>query len=147
MASDQIDCAITVQDDPVLALETGFNVTDTFHLSFDGENIVDVKTSSNDQPIYYEARQWVQENMPEVMTGPCRRENGLRVTPGDCARAMTGGYARFLETKKSEEDRFDSAVLVPHDFEVPVLVETSPLNWCRSDPMSLIKTTRLTCLQ
>ena len=43
VASDQIDCAITVQDDPVLALETGFNVTDTFHLSFDGENIVDVK--------------------------------------------------------------------------------------------------------
>ena len=46
VANDQIDCAITVQDDPVLALETGFNVTDTFHLSFDGENIVDVKTSS-----------------------------------------------------------------------------------------------------
>ena len=124
VASDQIDCAITVQDDPVLALETGFNVTDTFHLSFDGENIVDVKTSSNDQPIYYEARQWVQENMPEVMAGPCRRENGLRVTPGDCARAMTDGYAKFLETKKFEEDRSSSAVLVPHDFEVPVLVET-----------------------
>ena len=124
MASDQIDCAITVQDDPVLALETGFNVTDTFHLSFDGENIVDVRTSSNDQPIYYEARQWVEENMPEVMSGPCRRENGLRVTPGDCARAMTDGYASFLRAKKSEEDGSDSALLVPNDFEVPVLVET-----------------------
>ena len=53
-------------------------MTDTFHLSFEGENIVDVQTSSNDQPIYYEARQWVEENMPEVMAGPCRRENGLR---------------------------------------------------------------------
>ena len=124
VASAQIDCAITVQDDPVLALETGFNVTDTFHLSFDGQNIVDVNTSSNDQPIYYEARQWVQENMPEVMAGPCRRENGLRVTPGDCARAMTDGYARFLKTKKSEEEKSDNAVLVPDDFEVPVLVET-----------------------
>ena len=37
---------------------------------------------------------------------------------------MTDGYARFLKTKKSEEDKSDSAVLVPHDFEVPVLVET-----------------------
>ena len=30
----------------------------------------------------------------------------------------------FSKTKKSEEDKSDSAVLVPHDFEVPVLVET-----------------------
>lgn len=125
VASDKIDCAITVQDDPVLALETGFNVTDTFHLSFDGENIVDVTTSSNDQPIYYEARRWVEENMPEVMVGPCRRENGLRQTPSDCARAMTEGYARFLEAKKSEEARSGSALLVPDDFEVPILVETN----------------------
>jgi len=124
VASNKIDCAITVQDDPVLALETGFNVTDTFHLSFEGENIVDVQTSSNDQPIYYEARQWVEENMPEVMAGPCRRENGLRLTPGDCARAMTGGYARFLREKKSQEAGSGSALLVPDDFEVPVLVET-----------------------
>ena len=124
VASDKIDCAITVQDDPVLALETGFNVTDTFHLSFDGENIVDVRTSSNDQPIYYEARQWVEDNMPEVMAGPCRRENELRVTPGDCARAMTDGYAKFLSAKKSEEARSHSGLLVPDDFEVPVLVET-----------------------
>ena len=97
--NDKVDCSITVQDDPVLALETGFNVTDTFHVSFDGVEIVGVQTSSNDQPIYYEAIQWVEENMPDVMAGPCRRENGFWLTPGDCARAMTSGFARFMQVR------------------------------------------------
>jgi len=122
-AENKVDCAITVQDDPVVALETGFNVTDTFHLTFEGSTIVDVKTSSNDQPIYYEARKWVEANMPEVLEGPCRRVDGLRVTPGDCARAMTDGYAKFLEAKKAAEAAADGSAFVPSDFEVPVLVE------------------------
>ena len=121
--SNKIDCAVTVQDDPVMALETGFNVTDTFHLSFEGEDIVGVQTSSNDQPIYFEARQWVEENMPGVMSGPCRREHGLRVTPGDCARAITDGYVRFLQARKSEGAELGSAVLVPDEFDVPTLIE------------------------
>ncbi|MBO6563180.1 MAG: hypothetical protein JJ956_00430 [Pseudomonadales bacterium] len=89
----QFDCPITVQDDPVVALKTGFNVTDTFHIKFEGNEIASVKTSSNDQPIYYEARKWVEDNMPDVMAGPCH-EGGN--TPGDCARAMTEGYKKFF---------------------------------------------------
>lgn len=115
-----IACAITVQDDPVVALETGFNVTDTFHISFSDGVIVDVETSSNDQPIYYEAREWVEENLPEVMEGPCKRVDGLRETPGDCARAMTDGYKQFMAAKKAEEGQ---AAFVPDEFEPPVLVE------------------------
>ncbi|MEE4278751.1 MAG: hypothetical protein V2I82_09840 [Halieaceae bacterium] len=122
-AENKVDCAITVQDDPVVALETGFNVTDTFHLTFEGSDIVDVKTSSNDQPIYYEARQWVEENMPEVMSGPCRREEGLRVTPGDCARAMTDGYRKFLEARKAAAAATENSAFVPSGFEVPVEVD------------------------
>lgn len=95
----QLRCAITVQDDPVVALQTGFNVTDTFALTFEGTHIASVKTSSNDQPIYYEARRWVEENMPEVMTGPCLDRKAGGLTPGDCARAMTAGYARFYAQK------------------------------------------------
>ena len=87
-----IECAITVQDDPVLALKTGFNVTDTFHITFADAQIASIRTSSNDQPIYYEARKWVEANLPEVMSGPCL-EGGD--TPGDCARAMTEGYKKF----------------------------------------------------
>ena len=93
----KINCAITVQDDPVLALNTGFNVTDTFHLTFSGTNIAAITTSSNDQPIYFEARQWVEENMPEVISGPCNKQTG---NAGDCARAMTAGYQAFYQTRK-----------------------------------------------
>ena len=92
---DLISCPITVQDDPVLALKTGFNVTDTFTLTFADGEIVKVETSSNDQPIYYEARAWVEREMPEVMAGPCKDRGAGGTTPGDCARAMTEGYRRF----------------------------------------------------
>lgn len=94
----KVACGITVQDDPVVELKTGFNVTDTFHLTFEGRTLVAVDTSSNDQPIYYEARQWVEANMPEVMTGPCKNRNAANGTPGDCAVAMTAGYRAYYET-------------------------------------------------
>ena len=90
-----IRCPITVQDDPVVALKTNFNVTDTFHLTFSGTSIASIDTSSNDQPIYYEARRWVEANMPEVMEGPCAERGTSAGTPQDCARAMTEGYKRF----------------------------------------------------
>ena len=93
-------CPITVQDDPVVELKTGFNVTDTFHLTFDTTKITSIKTSSDDQPIYYEAREWVEANMPEVMTGPCLNRNKGGETPGDCARAMTEGYKQFYAATK-----------------------------------------------
>jgi hypothetical protein len=116
-----IVCPVTVQDDPVLALEVDFNVTDTFHISFKDGVIVEVDTSSNDQPIYYEARVWISENLPQVMEGPCKRTDGRRDTPGDCARAMTDGYKQFMVAKKAEPP----APFIPADFEPPVLVETA----------------------
>lgn len=119
-SEDTIACAITVQDDPVVALETNFNVTDTFHITFADGIITGVDTSSNDQPIYYEAREWVEANMPEVIEGPCKRVDGVRLTPGDCARAMTEGYRQFTVAKKAEAD----SAFIPSDFEPPVLVET-----------------------
>ena len=57
-----IVCPVTVQDDRVQALETGFDVTDTFHLTFEDGVIVNVDTSSNDQPIYRDAGVWVRPN-------------------------------------------------------------------------------------
>lgn len=94
-----VECPVTVQDDPVVALGTGFNVTDTFHLTFEDGVIVKVETSSNDQPIYYQARQWVEANMPEVIEGPCANGGTDAGTPGDCARAMTAGYAAFAASE------------------------------------------------
>lgn len=113
-----IVCPITVQDDPVLALKTGFNVTDTFTISITDSKITQVETSSNDQPIYYEARKWVEKEMPEVMTGPCKGFYAGGTTPGDCARAMTEGYRQFMLAKEAT-----SAAFIPAEFEPPVLVE------------------------
>lgn len=90
-----IGCAITVEDDPVLALNTGINVTDTFALTFSGDQIVAVDTSSNDQQIYYDAFNWVVDEMPEVMSGPCQGFFNGGPTPLECARAMTEGYRKF----------------------------------------------------
>lgn len=125
VSADTIDCAITVQDDPVLALQTGFNVTDTFTLTFADGNIVNVETSSNDQPIYYEARAWVRENMPEVVSGPCKDAYQGGTTPGDCARAMTEGYKKFMDARSAEadDDLEASTSFVPQSFVPPVLVE------------------------
>lgn len=96
--ANKVACPVTVQDDPVIALQTGFNVTDTFHLTFEGKTLITVDTSSNDQPIYYEARKWVEVNMPEVMAGPCKNRNTEDSTPGDCARAMTKGYKAYYDS-------------------------------------------------
>ncbi len=90
-----VSCAITVEDDPVLALNIDFNVTDTFRMTYDGATLVAVENSSNDQPVYFEAYNWVVENMPEVMAGPCQGFFDGGPTPGDCARAMTIGYRKF----------------------------------------------------
>ena len=93
-----ISCSITVEDDPVLALNIDFNVTDTFAITFSGTEIVSVKTSSNDQQIYYDAFDWVTKEMPEVMSGPCQGFFNGGPTPGDCARAMTEGYRIFAQS-------------------------------------------------
>ena len=115
-----ISCAITVQDDPVLALETDFNVTDTFHITFSDTIITNVDTSSNDQPIYYEAREWVEENMPEIFEGPCKRTEGIRDSPGDCARAMTEGYRQFMKAQKVVSD----SPFIPVDYNPARRIET-----------------------
>lgn len=115
-----IACPITVQDDPVQALKTGFDVTDTFHLTFNDGIITKVATSSNDQPIYRDASVWVAKNMPKVMEGPCKRTNGVRETPGDCARAMTKGYAaykEYLDELKAKAVNDDAFVIA--EFEPP----------------------------
>jgi hypothetical protein len=93
-------CSITVQKDPVQALKTNFNVTDTFHLTFGKGHIISIDTSSNDQPIYFEAKKWVETDMPEVMSGPCDKTAN---TPGDCARAITKGYKRFYASVDKED--------------------------------------------
>jgi hypothetical protein len=90
-----ISCAITVADDPMLALGIDFKVTDTFEISFENGEITSVETSSDDMQVYYDADEWVRREQPELIEEPCRGFFAGGPTPGDCARAMTEGYRRF----------------------------------------------------
>ena len=79
----------------MLALGIDFNVTDTFEISFKNSKIVSVETSSNDLPVYYDARDWVLKELPELVEEPCKGYFDGGPTPGDCARAMAEGYKKF----------------------------------------------------
>lgn len=94
-----VSCAITVEDDPMLALNIDFDVTDTFTLGFVDGQIRSVETSSNDMQIYYDARDWVEKNHPELIEKPCIGFFAAGPTPGDCAKAMALGYARFAASE------------------------------------------------
>ena len=90
-----VSCSITVKDDPMLALGIDFNVTDTFTLTFTGNKLISVETSSNDLQVYHDAGAWVMKELPELVSLPCKGFFDGGPTPADCARAMTKGYARF----------------------------------------------------
>jgi len=94
-------CPVTVKDDLIGALEIDFNVTDTFHVTVKKERILSVTTSSNDPPLYHEARDWVRQNRPRLIEEPCRGIWEGGPTPGECVRAMVKGYTEFIAVQKS----------------------------------------------
>jgi hypothetical protein len=93
-----VKCPITVEDDLVLALKTGFLVTDTFEITFVNSEIQKIETSSDDQPIYYEARDWVKVNRPEIMQTVCNEMWKNVENAGDCVRAMHQGYKAYFNS-------------------------------------------------
>jgi hypothetical protein len=99
-SSELVSCSITVKDDLVVALKTGFYVTDTFSISFADEKIVAVETSSNDSQEYYDARDWVRANRPELIEEPCLGYFDGGPTPGKCVQAMLKGYEEFIAADK-----------------------------------------------
>lgn len=94
-SSNIVSCPIMVKDDPMLALAVDFFVTDTFEITFEDMRVSSVETSSNDLPIYYQARDWVRANMPELVAQPCEGFFAGGPTPGICAQAMAEGYRHF----------------------------------------------------
>ena len=93
--STVIRCAITVKDDLMMALGIDFNVTDSFHLTFDDDKIIEVKTTSNDLPVFSQAIQWVWNKQAALVTGPCQGFFEGGPTPGDCVRGMVEGFKLF----------------------------------------------------
>ena len=79
----------------MLALGIDFHVTDKFTITFTNNNITSVETSSNDLPIYFEAADWVRKELPDPIREPCQGFFDGGRTPGECARVMAEGYARF----------------------------------------------------
>jgi hypothetical protein len=93
--ADEIRCDITVRDDLVPALGTGYDVTDTFHLAFKDGRVAGVRTSSNDPPQFNQALEWLYKEKPEMFTGPCRGFFAGGPTPQDCVRAVVKGFAEY----------------------------------------------------
>ena len=93
-------CDIKVRDDLVPALKIGFDVTDTFHLTFDGGRIVGVETSSDDPPVFKEALEWIGKERPEVLDGPCKGFFDGGPTPQACVREVIKGFADFAALRK-----------------------------------------------
>ena len=94
-SSNILSCLIMVKDDPMLALAVDFFVTDTFEITFEDRRVSSVETSSNDLPIYYQARDWVRANMPELVAQLCEGCFAGGPKPSDCAQAMAEGYRHF----------------------------------------------------
>lgn len=94
-------CPVTVKDDLIGALEIDFNVTDTFHITVINGRILSVNTSSNDPPLFLEARDWVRQNRPDLIEEPCQGAWKGGPTPSDCVRAMVEGYAEFLAAREN----------------------------------------------
>lgn len=101
VSESEITCAITVRDDLIAALGTGFWVTDKFHLTMRKGRIVAVRNSSNDPPEFDLALDWIRREQPEIMTGPCRGFFAGGPTPGDCVRAVVEGFKAFREARQS----------------------------------------------
>lgn len=91
---------VTVQDDLMAALAIDFNVTDTFHISVKDEKIISVKTSSNDVDTYYQAKEWVTQNRPELVQKPCEGIWEGGPTPCECVLGMIKGFTEFIENRK-----------------------------------------------
>lgn len=91
----EVRCDITVRDDLIEALGTGYWVTDTFHMSIENGRIAAVRTSSNDPPEFSLAMEWTKQQRPEVMTGPCQGFFAGGPSPQACVRAMVQGFTEY----------------------------------------------------
>jgi hypothetical protein len=96
---EEVLCDITVKDDLIGALRTGYDVTDTFHLSFKDRRVVGVRTSSNDPPDFKQAFDWLIKARPEIMKGPCTGFFAGGPTPQDCVRAIVKGFAEYMASR------------------------------------------------
>lgn len=88
---------VTVKDDLMAALKIDFNVTDTFHLTFKDGHIRRVENSSNDPDAYYQAKEWVKQNHPELVDKACEGVWAGGPTPCECIQGFVKGFGEFVK--------------------------------------------------
>lgn len=86
---------VTVKDDLMTALKIDFNVTDTFRITIRNDEIISIQTTSNDLDEYYQAKEWVNKNHPELVSKACEGIWEGGPTPCECVKGMVAGFAQF----------------------------------------------------
>ena len=96
-------CPVTVKDNLMKALQLDLNVTDTFHIIIKDRKIRSVQTSSNDPDVYYEAKDWIKQNRPELIEKPCEDAWEGGPTPCECIKGTIQGLAEFKANEVSQK--------------------------------------------
>jgi|SRR5688572_1530049 len=92
---------VTVKDDLMAALHIDFNVTDTFRISIKNGHIRSIQTSSNDPDTFFEAKEWVKKNRPDLIEKACDRIGTGGPTPCECIQGMLKGFGEFISKKQT----------------------------------------------
>jgi len=97
---DLVRCPVTVEDDFAKTLDFGFDVTDSYAITFENGAIVSVETSSDDPPLMGTAFDWMFENKPDLFEDgqACDGFFGGGPTPGECAAAFVVGFEEFINS-------------------------------------------------
>jgi len=93
-------CPVTVKDDLMAGLNINFNVTDSFHITIAQGQIRKVETSSNDPDAYYEAKDWVKQNRPDLIEKPCEGIWNGGPTPCECILGMIKGFRAYVASQQ-----------------------------------------------
>ena len=96
---------ITVKDVLMAALKIDFNITDSFHISIKSGKIRTVKTSSNDVPDYFKAKEWVKQYRPELVEKACEGIWAGGPTPCECVQGMVKGFTEFNIQKNNNNPK------------------------------------------
>ena len=98
---DEVVCAITVTDDFGTAL--GYRATDTFRLRVADQRITEIAFAGDDPPIFNAMLEWLQQQRPEILAGPCHQMFAGGLTPGECARAVAQAARDYMQAATPSE--------------------------------------------
>ena len=97
----QVTCAVTVTDDFGRAL--GYRATDTFRLTIANEQVLAASFAGDDPPIFAEMFGWIQQQRPDVLSGPCHLMFAGGPTPSACAEAVARAAQDYMGEQRSLE--------------------------------------------